>query len=285
MNNDSSLVKTLTKFKPPLNVQLGLSLFLLAGIFVAAIIPMLGGGTGEVHGLPPTGVFLLTGVGMILLTAGLFAYLKSCGLGLQKTALVMSFGMASTVAVIKFVLAPMALYNASLGAGLQVNFLDPNTPAFYVGSGLAVLLLYVAVFRGMHRSYRKKYLKATDSENETAKSHIGRKIVVFAIIGFFLAVTGGWIVALIGAYAIFGYVGYVLSGLGGPVLVAIAIAIFFAKKGYDVATSDAFYLKQPALLATFFWLGLTLIFMYHIMWVVFMVSLVQLWPFNTYTPK
>jgi len=100
-----------------------------------------------------------------------------------------------------------------------------------------------------------------------------------------LAVSGGWIAVVIGLYAIFGYVGYVFSGLGGPVLVAIAMAIFFAKKGFETTTGDAFYLKQPALLATFFWLGLTLIFMYHIMWVVFMVSLVQLWPFNTYTPK
>ncbi|HTH72573.1 MAG TPA: hypothetical protein VL737_04405 [Candidatus Pristimantibacillus sp.] len=283
MNNDSSLVKTLTKFKPPMNVQLGMSLFLLAGIFVAAIIPVISGGTGEVNGLPPTGIFLLTGLGMILLTAGLFAYLKSCGLGLQKTALVMSFGMASTVAVIKFVLAPMALYNASLGAGLQVNFLDPNTPVYYVGSGLAVLLLYVLVFRGMHRHYRKKYLQSTDSPIE--KSHRSVKIALFVILGILLAVSGGWIAVVIGLYAIFGYVGYVFSGLGGPVLVAIAMAIFFAKKGFETTTGDAFYLKQPALLATFFWLGLTLIFMYHIMWVVFMVSLVQLWPFNTYTPK
>src|SRR5918993_534349 len=40
-----------------------------------------------------------------------------------------------------------------------------------------------------------------------------------------------------------------------------------------------------AFAASFFWLGLALIVLYHVMWVVFLLTLVSIWPFRTYTPK
>jgi hypothetical protein len=44
-------------------------------------------------------------------------------------------------------------------------------------------------------------------------------------------------------------------------------------------------LGDATLLAGFFWLGLALILLYHVMWVVFLLTLVSIWPFRTYTPK
>ena len=47
----------------------------------------------------------------------------------------------------------------------------------------------------------------------------------------------------------------------------------------------AVHLGDATLLAAFFWLGCALIFLYHAMWVVFLLTLISIWPFQTYTPE
>jgi hypothetical protein len=48
---------------------------------------------------------------------------------------------------------------------------------------------------------------------------------------------------------------------------------------------QAVRLGDATLLASFFWLGLAVIVLYHVMWLVFLLTLVSMWPFRTYTPK
>jgi hypothetical protein len=68
-------------------------------------------------------------------------------------------------------------------------------------------------------------------------------------------------------------------------MLALVLAAVLAYKSFDEVEKRAVRLGDATLLASFFWLGLALILLYHVMWVVFLLTLVSIWPFRTYTPK
>ena len=81
------------------------------------------------------------------------------------------------------------------------------------------------------------------------------------------------------------YLTYILSTFGVAITLALVLAAVLAYRTFDEVEKRAARLGDATLLASFFWLGLALIFLYHVMWVVFLVTLVSIWPFQTYTPK
>ena len=81
------------------------------------------------------------------------------------------------------------------------------------------------------------------------------------------------------------YLAYILSTFGVAITLALILAAVLAYRTFDEVEKRAVRLGDATLLASFFWLGLALIFLYHVMWVVFLVALVSIWPFQTYTPK
>ncbi|HEV2121161.1 MAG TPA: hypothetical protein VGW38_00105, partial [Chloroflexota bacterium] len=81
------------------------------------------------------------------------------------------------------------------------------------------------------------------------------------------------------------YLTYVFSTFGTAITLALILAAVLAYKTFDEVQKQAVHLGDATLLANFFWLGLALILLYHAMWAVFLLTLVSIWPFRTYTPK
>ena len=81
------------------------------------------------------------------------------------------------------------------------------------------------------------------------------------------------------------YLFYIFSTFGAAIALALILAAFLAYRTFDEVEKRAVRLGDATLLASFFWLGLALIVLYHVMWVVFLLTLVSVWPFRTYTPK
>src|SRR5919112_3069148 len=86
------------------------------------------------------------------------------------------------------------------------------------------------------------------------------------------------VAAIVSTAGFFGYIYRLGMGFGRTVLV-------LAYKAFDEVEKRAVPLGDATLLASFFWLGLALILLYHVMWIVFFLTLVSIWPFRTYTPK
>ena len=83
----------------------------------------------------------------------------------------------------------------------------------------------------------------------------------------------------------FSYLLYISSTFGAAITLALVLAAVLAYRSFDEVEKRAVRLGDATLLASFFWLGLALILLYHVMWVVFLLTLVSIWPFRTYTPK
>lgn len=271
-------------------VMAALVLFGLAGSVLAAMIPRFFA-TGPAA--PPLAVFLAAGVAIILLTAGLFYYVDRLGMGFGKTALVLAAGYNALIAAVKLGLAPAAMYGANERAPFDTMGGDPNRVLYYAVVGAAVLLLYFAVFRVMYAVFKRRFRRRAGppGEWETGREGgAGRRgvwpvvlvVVVVALVAGF-AVSG--FILVFAGLPILSYLIYVFATFGAVITLALVLAAVLAYKTFDEVEKRAAHLGDATLLANFFWLGLALLLLYHVMWAVFLLSLVSIWPFRTYTPK
>jgi hypothetical protein len=265
--------------------MVGLVLFGLAGSAVMVTVPGLFAGPVR----PEFTVFLVAGVAAIVLTAGFFGYIYRLGMGFGRTVLVLAAGYNALIAAVKFGLAPAALYQANREQAFDDVLGDPNGLWFYLGVGSGVLLLYLLVFGAMYSVFRRRSRRrALPSEPplERRGRWSNRTIVVGVVVLVAFAASFLWIMPLVyvGLPTLY-YLLYIFTTFGVAIVLALVLAAVLAYKSFDEVEKRAVRLGDATLLASFFWLGLALILLYHVMWVVFLLTLVSIWPFQTYTPK
>ena len=274
-------------------LMVALVLFGLAGSAVVATIPRFFVGPAR----PDFTVFLVAGVTVILLTAGLFALIDRLGMGFGKTVLVLAAGYNAMIASVKLGLAPAALYQANREQSFDDSMVDPNSLWFYLGVGSAVLLLYLLVFWVMYKVFRRRLgYRARETAAPPGRSGrwLGRmfarrrRAVLVSLVVATVALLASflWVmpVVFVGLPTL-SYLAYIFSTFGAAITLALVLAAILAYKAFDEVERRAVRLGDATLLAGFFWLGLALIVLYHVMWVVFLLALVSIWPFRTYTPK
>jgi hypothetical protein len=266
-------------------LAVALTLFGLAGTAVLATVPLQF--IGPVR--PGFAVFLVAGLTVIVLTAGFFGYIYRLGMGFGRTALVLAAGYNALIAAVKLGLAPAALYQANREQSFDASMGDPNDLLFYLGVGSGVLLLYLLVFGVMYSVFRLRFRRrALPSEPppEQRGRWSNRTIVVGVVVLVAFAASFLWImpVVYVGLPTL-SYLLYIFTTFGSAITLALILAAVLAYKSFDEVEKRAVRLGDATLLASFFWLGLTLIVLYHVMWVIFLLTLVSIWPFRTYTPK
>lgn len=269
-----------------------LVIFGLAGGVIAMTVPRLFTDSER----PGFTVFLVAGVAVIALTAGLFGYIDRVGMGFGKTVLVLAAGYNTLIAVVKLGLAPAALYEANQEQTFDTSYGDPNSPVFYVGVGVAVLFLYVAVFRVMYGSFKRRFRRRTEAQADVAPAGQANdrtsrqgvsltRLFVMSVVILVVGLSLSWFPLFFIALPVLAYFSYIFATFGTAIALALILAAILAYKTFDEVEKQAVHLGDATLLASFFWLGLVLILLYHAMWAVFLLTLVSIWPFQTYTPK
>ena len=262
-----------------------LALFGLAGSAVMATVPRLFIGPLG----PEFMIFLVAGLAAIALTAGLFGYVYLLGMGFGRTVLVLAAGYNALIAVVKFGLAPAALYQANREQAFEASISDPNSLWFFLGIGSGVLLLYLLVFGVMYTVFRRRFQRRS-LPSEPPPEQRGRwsrgQIVVGVVACVAFVASFVWVLPLVYVgLPTLSYLAYIISTFGAAILLALILAAYLAYRTFDEVEKRAVRLGDATVLASFFWLGLALIVLYHVMWVVFLLTLVSMWPFRTYTPK
>jgi hypothetical protein len=269
-------------------LTVALVIFGLAGSAIAVTAPRLFISPGR----PGFIVFLTVGVAVVLLTAGLFGYIYRLGLGFGKTVLVLAAGYNALIAAVKFALAPAALYQANQEQTFDASVGDPNSLWFYLAVSSVVLLLYLLVFRVMYGLFKRRFrLQRSEiaAPPERRRWWAGRRravLVAVVVAAVALLASFLWVIPVffVGLPTV-SYLVYVFSTFGTVITLALILAAILAYKTFDEVEKRAVHLGDATLLATFFWLGCALILLYHAMWVVFLLTLISIWPFQTYTPK
>jgi hypothetical protein len=267
---------------------IALTLFGLAGSVVVVTIPRFFAYSQQ----PTFLVFLGAGVAVIILTAGLFGYIDRLGLGFGKTVLVLAAGYNALIAAVKLGLAPAALYEANQERSFDASLADPNSLWFYLAVGSGVLLLYALVFRVMYGVFKRRFRRREreiGSPPERGGRWAGRRrpiLIALVVVSVALLASFLWVMPIVFVgLPTLSYLTYVFSTFGAAIALALILAAVLAYKTFARVEQRAIHLKDATLLASFFWLGLALIVLYHAMWAVFLLTLVSIWPFRTYTPK
>jgi hypothetical protein len=265
-------------------LAVSLAIFGLACSLVLATTPRLFTGPER----PGFAVFLVAGLGVILMTAGLFGFIDRLGMGFGRTVLVLAAGYNALIATVKLGLAPAALYRANNEQAFDASIADPNGLYFYLGTGFGVLLLYALVFVAMYAVFRRRFRRPPSSESSPVRGKrlSGWVIVAIVVACVVFAASFLWVMPVIYVgLPTFSYLAYVFSAFGVAIMLALILAAVLSYRTFEEVEKRAVRLGDATLLASFFWLGLALIFLYHVMWVVFLLTLVSIWPFQTYTPK
>ncbi len=220
--------------------------------------------------------FLGVGLAVLVLTALLLAAgVRSI---LPKTAvfLAAAFGYNFLLVAVKFGLGPAALYAAQ---PYDITSFHLNNQLAYPGLAAIAAVLYGSAFFGLYAIFHsglQRRLGITVS--------LERRLVQLFVVMFMLAVVGG--VTVIGLSAFFEYSlsVFLATALGTVIAIALMGAIALCSLAFQQATDQAVLLRDVSLLSTFAWVGLAFIAAYHILWLVFLLTLISLWPLRTFTP-
>jgi hypothetical protein len=223
-------------------------------------------------GVPPAsllvGVGLLVGVvGAVLLAAGVSR------LGAPRRAVVASAAGALCVVVAKFTFAPLGFYDAN-----QDRVLYLPTEGFLgigiVVTGLAVLALYAAVLRALYALLLPR-----------AGEPVGSAVVVRAVVGV-LVLAGIFALCAVAIGTPMAYVEFVLSSIAAG---GVAVSLLFAISAFAIAfTSTAERAKAAGDVGAYtalFGLALGFLIVFHVLWIVYLLTLAAIWPLRTVAPK
>jgi hypothetical protein len=255
-----------------------------AGVFVLALIaafvfPQVDKVANPTSTQPGLITFLGVGLAVLALTAlMLFVGLRAI---LPKTAvfLAAAFGYNALLVLVKFALGPLALYAASQGKGFW--FLS-DAGGYLAFPGLAAIaaILYAGAFFLLYLFFR------SDLRRRLGVSvRFETRFLVLLLVMFMVAVVGG--LTVIGAFGFLEYTAslvYVLT-IGVLIAVALVAAIVLCSVAFRDATEQAVMLRNVTVLSTFAWVGLAFIAAYHIVWLVFVLTLISLWPLKAISAK
>ena len=254
--------------------------FALATV-VVTVVPRAGSGGVE----PPIGILL--GVGLLVgavTTAALYWGLRT-DLGLPARTAVYAVAYNVLVVAVKFVLAPRALYEANRGREL-VSLLPVSEPIGAILVAGAVFLLYAFVLFLLFRFSRRR---VSMTLARTPKRRRGLVLGVFAgavLLG--MTFLGGAVVViplLLTAGSV-QYLDFVFSsGLALVIALVLVGATSLGAVAMRSVADRAQILADVALLVSFFWIGLTFLALYHVLWVVYVLVITSVWPLKVVIPK
>lgn len=227
------------------------------------------------------GLVVMAGMGLILLV------LTKLGLGLSRSVMFSVFAFNAAIILVKFVLSPLGLYGANAtepfqegGNGfLQIGGIT-NAQGGFTSAAIASGIAYLVALWVIYRFTKPKEPKSAQP------SKFGKKgLTVLALVA--LGIAFGFQFIAIPLLFIIGPLGDYLSKLGptlSSIFLVLGIGVVLAVIAFKTAANEANQLRRPMLFATLFWLCISLLLMYHVLWVVFMTALVSIWPFKTVVP-
>jgi hypothetical protein len=238
----------------------------------AVLVPRAGDGDSEVPGLS---TLLATGAVVGLLTTGALYLVLRRDLGLPATVALFAVGYNALVVLVKFVLGPRGLYEASQDAPLETWF-DPSDQAAALMIAGGLFVAYAAVLTIVYRLCRRRL--------ERRPLRVRRVVVITLVAAAVLFATGGLpLLLLLGGLD---YAGYVLSsGVSFLVALALAAAVVLAAYAFRSTAEHAQLVGDVAVIVSVFWIGLAFLALYHALWVVYVLVLTSVWPLRVITPK
>jgi hypothetical protein len=202
------------------------------------------------------------------------------------TSLALAFVL---IALVKFVLAPLGLYEVNAVRALEDVGGTVGDPAGATITAAIVFGLYALGYRIVYwlgHDGKAPALRRGAARERAPGSRSRRMIVVIVVVVLgLLALSWLWIVALLVLTAPRQYLEFVFSS-GAGLLVAAALVGAATLIGRAFRTLE----RHPEIVdlgatVTLFWLGLGFLALFHALWIVYVLVLGSIWPLRTVVPK
>jgi hypothetical protein len=247
--------------------------FVAAGLLSVGAIVALPGGEGDA---PPAGTLVAVAAAVALLT-GIALYVGlHRELGLPASIALFAVGYNLLVVLVKFVIGPQALYDAS-DAGKVTTDLGDQGMATVTAVGLGAAYLFA--FWVLYRLARRRLVE---------RSPGGGVRLVVAILALAVLFVSGLLPALLLLFAFSGgeYVSFVFSSTASLVAgAALALALSLALMTLNSTADRARAAGDATLLVAVFWVGAAYLALYHALWVVYILVLTSIWPLKVVSSK
>jgi hypothetical protein len=249
-----------------------------AALFAAWTVPQLDRVLNPYAAGP--GVITFLGVGSTVLALTMLLFVAGLRSLLPRKAIFIAAALSynALLVAVKFGLGPAALYAANASTN-NAGFLFLDTPVAYPGAAAIAAVLYGAGFLVIYLIQHERLQRKVGPLPGLANGAFQLFLVMFI-----LAVVGGVTVLGLG-----GFLEYALSAFTGLLGVLIAgalvLAIACCSLAFNEAVNQASLTRNVAVLTTFAWIGLAFIAAYHVLWLVFLLALISIWPLRSLTLK
>jgi hypothetical protein len=224
--------------------------------------------TGRV---PPTSMFAAAGILMsIVALVTVTLAVRQAGAPLR-AAIALAGGFAA-IAIAKFAIGPTALYQGNLREDIS-TFGGLSSAGFVFAIAGVLMLLYIGAVWLIAVSFRP----APPPEGPSAKPLIG--LVLFGGLGPVF-------VSVFMTTAPTQYLTFAMTGLEAG---ALALVLFVATMAVGFAFRDASVrtraLGRSSMYVTVAWIAIAFVLVFHVLWIVFLLAVVAIWPLRSVTPK
>jgi hypothetical protein len=182
------------------------------------------------------------------------------------------------IALVKFVLAPLGLYEVNAIEALEDLY---GTVADPVGAAITAVVVFGLYALGYTIVYR------IGRRGDGGGSSIRGRTLVLGLVGLGLVVVSGLgILVLVVLTAPAQYLEFVFaSGAGAMVAVALAMAATLIGSAFRTLDRQPQVVADVGAIVSLFWLGLGFLALYHVLWIVYVLVLGSIWPLRTVVPK
>jgi hypothetical protein len=190
------------------------------------------------------------------------------------------------IALVKFVLAPLGLYEVNAVRALDELF---GSVADLGGAALTaavVLVLYAVGYSIVYQvAYRDRVPIPRRNVDPDRFPIVKRSILAGIVIGL-LAVSGLGFLVIVFLTAPRQYLEFVFSsGAGLIVAAALAMAATLIGSVFRALSRRPELVADVGAVVALFWLGLGFLALYHVLWIVYILVLGSIWPLRTVVPK
>jgi hypothetical protein len=225
-------------------------------------------GTGSV---PPTSMFAAAGIVMSIVALITVTFAARRAGAPTRAAIAMGGGFA-TVAIAKFAIGPTALFQGNRTEDIT-TFGGLSSGDNVIVIGIALAVLYLAAIWLLAIAFRP----APPPDGPSAKT-----LIALVMVGAIALVFTGFLFTS----APMQYVSFALTGLeAGALALTLFVATMLVGFAFRDASLRARVLGQGSMYVTVAWIAVAFVLVFHVLWIVFLLAVVAIWPLRTVTPK
>jgi hypothetical protein len=233
---------------------------------------------------PPLASLALIGAVVTGVTTAALSLLLRRRLGLPTRA-VTSFAIGFVlIGVVKFVLAPLGLYEVNAVRAFEAAVGTVTDPIGATITAAAVFGLYALGYWLVFRVGAGADLPLRRLDRRRSR---GRPSAIVLVAGVLIAI---FVLSFVGLLALLllnaprQYLDFVFSS-GAGLLVTAALLVAAIVIGSAFRRLERSDVVELGTLVTLFWLGLGFLALFHVLWSVYVITLGSIWPLKTVVPK